>query len=243
MSLCLNAAFSLPPFFCVLCVSSLFLSFLLLQTRGKRGRFEWRPLFKSHQTHLECLDPPNRPPVASGVAGRPLASATNSTSGSHIAREFTFDIERLENDTQVRKERWTHIHIEWMLAPLRPLMDGLLQTHSTCGFQIRIPPDRPTRYKHTPTDMQTRGRPSARTGWALPCLPSGTELMDTSVSTCKNHVLHSKQKSFCAFLYLVLSFFLYPSTLLALLEVSSSSRQFLFATSACLVFRPWVSWS
>lgn len=99
------------------------------------------------------------------------------------------------------------MHIEWMLAPLRPLMDGLLQNHSTCGFQIRIPPDPPTRYKHTPTDMQTRGRPSARTGRALPCLPNGTELMDTSESTCKNHVFTRQTKEFRAFLCLVLPFF------------------------------------
>lgn len=144
------------------------------------------PLFKSDRTHLQHLDPQDWSSVAPGMAGRPLAHTTNLTTESYIVREFTFDIERLEN-TRVCKDSWTCIHIEWMLVPLRLLMDGLLQNHSTCGFQIRIPSDRPTRYKHTPTDMQTWGRPSVRTGRALLCLPNGTELMDMSMSTCKNH--------------------------------------------------------
>lgn len=90
-----------------------------------------------------------------------------------------------------------------MLVPLRPLMDEVLQNHSTCGFQIRIPPDWPTRYKHTPTDMQTRGHPSARMGWALLCLPSGTKLMPVYF------IYFTRQtKRFHAFLCLVLPFFL-----------------------------------
>lgn len=203
------------------------------------------PLFKSHQTHLQHLDPRDWASVTPGMAGRPLAHATNLTTESHIVREFTFDIERLEN-TRVCKDRWTRIHIEWMLVPLRLLMDGLLQNHSTCGFQIRIPSDRPTRYKHTPTDMQTQGRPSVRTGRALLCLPNGTELMDMSMSTCKNHVSHGKQKSFMPFIVSSsLSFSLYPFTLPY--EVGSSWGFFLFqavlfATSARPGFRPWVSW-
>lgn len=165
------------------------------------------PLFKSDRTHLQHLDPRDWSSVAPGMAGRPLAHTTNLTTESHIVREFTFDIERLEN-TRVCKDSWTRIHIEWMLVPLRLLMDGLLQNHSTCGFQIRIPSDRPTRYKHTPTDMQTWGRPSVRTGRALLCLPNGTELMDMSMSTCKNHVSHRKQKSFMPFLVSSSLFFL-----------------------------------
>lgn len=46
-----------------------------------------------------------------------------------------------------------------------------------------------------PRICKREGRPSARTGWALPCLTSGTELIDTSTSTCKNYILHGKQKS------------------------------------------------